>query len=254
MENIDFYISSNGYFIVPEYDIKYLVDLNESSIPIMPEATETSVRIAGRDGDIVLSTVYEPIQFDIVCYTNDNLTASEKDEQEEKLNEFLNSIKNTTKKMGFEKNNKFYNVKYNSALTTINYPAHLKFSIPLKSSKSYGMDLEEKSIVGNGTATSQTIKETGAIFTIEGPVQTPIISLNDYSMEYNNVLLEEEKLIIDSNKSTITHVNSQGTKTNAMRYYNHQFPKIQKGTNQLKILSGIADESKVNVKWYDLKL
>lgn len=255
MENFDFYISANGYLVIPEYNIRYLIDFTESNIPSMPEAVEATARIAGRDGDIVLKTTYEPLPFEIVCYTDDGLTQEEKTQEEDKVKAFLETIKNKTKTFAMEKYNKFYDVKYNAALVTTEYPAHMKFAIPFKSSESYAKNLTESSIIGNGDKTSNTIKEVGAIFTIEGPAQTPKISLNDYIMSYDNSLLESHILEINSKNSTITHINTTtGIRTNAMRDYNHEFPKIQKGKNSLKVLSGIDDETKVKVKWYDLKL
>ena len=110
----------------------------------------------------------------------------------------------------------------------------------------------KKVIFGNGEETSDTFEDVGAIFTIKGPANSPIISLNDYSIEYDNPLLEGDKLIINSSNSTITHINSDGVKTNAMRYYNHQFPKIENGKNVLKVLSGV-NEANVSVEWYDYK-
>lgn len=254
VEDYDAYISNEGYFIIPEYNIKYLINLNESNIPSMPEATETSIKVAGRDGDVPLNTTYEPISFDLVCYTEDNLSVLEKSENEAKVNLFLNSIKNKTKKFAIERDMKFYDIKYNGSLTRTNYPAHLKFSIPFKSSDSYAKDLKDKMIVGNSSEESNTINNVGALFTIKGPATMPIISLNDYSMEYNTSILEGARIEIDSNKSTITHINSDGVKTNVMKHYNHQFPKIEKGNNTLKILSGVNSSSQVNVKWRDLKL
>lgn len=254
VENFDFYISSNGYLIIPKYNIKYLIDFNESSIPIMPEAAESTVRAAGRDGDYVLGTTFEPIPFVIACYTDDNLTSEEKIQAESNVNKFLNEMKNNTKTFAIENKSIFYDVKYNSALTTTNYPSHIKFSIPFKSSESYGKDVVTKKITGNETKESNTVKNVGAIFTIKGPALNPIISFNDYSMEYNMSILEGAKIEINSNKSTVTHTNSDGIKTNVMKYYNHQFPKVENGTNELKILSGIDDESQVKVEWNDLKL
>ena len=251
---IDFYISSNGYLVIPEYNIKYLIDFNSSSIPSMPEAVESSVRIAGRDGDEVLNTTYEPMQFSIVCYTDDNLTQTEKVMEERKINQFLNSIKNDKKTFAIEKDGKFYKVKYNSLLTTINFPKHLQFTIPLKSSESYAKDLKEKTIIGNQTAESDTIKEVGCLITIEGPAQTPKIYLNDYEMIFNNAILQGNRLEINTSNSTITHISNEGVKTNAMVYYNHEFPKIKYGDNTLRVESGIDNERQVSVKWYDLKL
>jgi len=254
IDDYDLYISSDGFFVIPGTDIKLRINLMESSLPSMPEAVESSVRAAGRDGDYVLKTTYEPIPFEIVCYTEDNLTANEKKEMESKINVFLNSIKNKTKRMAFEKDDKFYNVKYNNLITTTNYPAHLKFGIPLKSSESYGKDILEKTIVGNNSETSNTIEPVGALITINGPATLPIISLNDYPIEYNSAITEGARIEIDTNKSTINYINIYGVKTNVMKFYNHQFPKIENGKNTLKILSGIDNEYNVNIKWNDLKL
>lgn len=255
VEDLDFYISENGRLVIPEYGINYLIDFAASNIPSMPEAMEASVRIVGRDGDVVLNTTYEPIPFSIVCYTDDNLTPEQKVIEEQKIDRFMDSIKNKTKILGFERENKFYDVKYNGALTTVRFPAHVQFTIPVKSSESYAKDLIKKRIQGNGSENSETIKKVGAVFTVLGPAQTPKISFNNYEMFYDNVLLENTKLIIDSGKSTITHVNGvTGKKTNAMRYYNHQFPKVKYGENVLVVNSGIDDASQVKVEWNDLKL
>jgi hypothetical protein len=252
IEDYETYISSNGFFINSQNDIHYLIDFSESELPCMAEATETTVKAAGRNGDIVLSTTYDPNNFNIVCYTEDNLTQEEKVKEEMKLKRLLNSIKNKTIPLAFEKDDKFYKVKYSGAFSSTNFPKHLKFSIPLKTSEAYGKDLIKKVIFGNGEETSDTFEDVGAIFTIKGPANSPIISLNDYSIEYDNPLLEGDKLIINSSNSTITHINSDGVKTNAMRYYNHQFPKIENGKNVLKVLSGV-NEANVSVEWYDYK-
>lgn len=253
-EDFDIYISKKGYFGALKYDINNLIDFMESNIPSIAEATESSVKIAGRDGDISLNTVYEPLSFEIVCYTEDNLTPEEKIIEEQKITSLLNSIKNQTKTFFMEREKKFYKVKYSGNLSVVRYPKHLKFTIPLKSSESYAMNCEESEIIGNGTKVSNTIKDTGAIFTIKGPAIKPIISLNNYQMKYNENILEGNSLIINSEDSTITHITSAGVKTNAMRAYNHEFPKIKNGENQLAVSSGIDDENQVNVKWYDLKI
>ena len=101
MENFEVYISNEGYLIIPEYNIKYLINFNESDIPGMAEAVESTVRVAGRDGDISLKTTYEPITFNIVCYTDDNLEIEEKEIEEENITRILKSIKNKTIKLAF---------------------------------------------------------------------------------------------------------------------------------------------------------
>ena len=254
MENVDCYISENGYFIASDYNIKNLIDPSESELSTMPSTSDSSVKIAGRDGDVVLSTTYDPIQFNIVCFTEDNLTAEQKILEEDKMKSFLNHIKNHTIKLGIENRNVYYNVKYSGSLTVVRYPKTLRFSIPLKSSNSYGRKIPNKVITGNNSETSDTIKEVGAEFTILGPASSPVISLNDYVMEFDTDVASGAKLIIDSSRSTVTNIDEYGRKTNQMTHYNHQFPKIQNGTNTVSILSGINNENQVKVEWNDLTL
>ena len=253
MEGFYVYISADGYLVIPDLDIKYLIDFRESNIPSMPEVAETTAKIAGKDGDVVLSSTYEPMLFEIVCYTEDNLTVEEKIEEEAKINNFLNSIKNNTIAFGMEKEEKFYDVKYNGALTTTRFPRHIKFSIPLKASCPYAKFYLKKEAFGNVTFESNTIKETGPIFTIEGPATSPRIALNNYQMYYSSSILVGEKLIIDANNSTVTLIDINNDKFNTMGYYNHEFPKIQNGVNTLEIKAGISNENQLKINWYDLK-
>lgn len=254
MENFNFYISEDGYLIIGDYRIRYLIDFYESNIPSMPEATEATVRIAGKDGDVSLETTYEPMTFEIVCYTEDNLTPEQKIEEEEKVNQFLNSIKNNTIAFAIESGEKFYDVKYSGNLTTTRFPKHIKFSIPLKASNPYAKIYPKREVYGNTRFDSDTIKEVGAIFTIEGPATNPIIAFNDYQMSYENTILADDKLKIDSNNSTVTLVKPGGVRVNAMRYYNHQFPKVQPGSNFYEPQSGLEDGEQIYMEWYDLKL
>ena len=253
MEGFRIYISSDGYLIIPDLDIRYLISFSESTIPSMPESAETTVKIAGKDGDISLSTTYEPMLFEIVCYTEDNLSQEQKIKEELKINKFLNGIKNNSVAFGMEAEEKFYNVKYVGALTTTRYPKHIRFSIPLKASDPYAKFYIKKTITGNATFESDTIKEVGAIFTIEGPATNPRIALNDYQMYYASSLLQGEKLIIDANNSTVTKIDNNENTSNAMGYYNHEFPRIQNGLNELEVREGISNEEQLKLEWYDLK-
>lgn len=250
----DFYINEQNRFIVPTSDINYLLSVSESEIPELAENVEATVKIAGRDGDLVLESVYEPLEFTLVVYTEDNLSSSEKNVEINKMTNFLHSIKKQNKKLAFLSKDKMYEVKYYNQLVTTNYPKCVKFEIPLKSSKAYATELEKNIEVGNQTFTSNTIEPAGFIMTINGPTTNPVVSLNNYQMEYTGTILEGNKLIINTNNSTIIHETALGVQTNAAIYYNHQYPKITKGSNTLQILSGINDETQVNIEWYDLKL
>lgn len=253
MVDYEFYIKDNNRFIIPDLDVNFLYSPSESSIPELPETSESTVKIAGRDGDIVLDTSYEPLNFTIVVYSDENLEPKEKTEEINKITSFLHLIKKKYKKFAFLQEEKMYDVKYSKQLVITKFPKSVRFEIPLKSAKSYGMDLFKKQINGAGKKISSTVEPTGCIITIEGPCNIPTISLNDYQMKYNNTVLSGNKLVINTGNSTITHITSLGVATNAAIYYNHEYPKIKTGKNEIKILSGVTNNSQVTTEWYDLK-
>ena len=254
MYEYDFYIDENNRFKIPELDVDYLYSVSESTRPYIPETEDSTVKIAGRDGEIVLDNKYEPLLFTLIVYTDENLTPEEKTEEINKIRNYLHSIRKSTKKLAFLQDKEMYSVKYNNQLTITNFPKSIRFSIPLKAAFPYGMELFKKVITGNGYKYSKTVKETGCKITINGPANIPTISLNDYQMKYDNVVLAGNKLVIDTGNSTITHITSQGVKTNAAIYYNHEYPKIRYGKNEIKVLSGISTVTQVTTEWYDLKL
>ena len=249
-----FYISEDGRFVVPDAEIDLLFSPTESTIPDIAENEEATVKIAGRDGDVVLDSYYKPLEFKIVAYTEENLTPDEKAEEVLKMGVFLNSLKKTFRSFAFLQEQKMYSVKYNSQLVVNKFPKSVRFEIPLKSSKAYGTSLYKTTINGADTKISRTVEKTGCIITINGPCNTPIISLNDYQMKYEGTVLTGNKLVINTGNSTITHITSLGVATNAAIYYNHEYPKIQPGANEIKVLSGITSASQVTTEWYDLKL
>lgn len=254
IDDFDFYISSNGYLVFPQYNKKYLTNMSENVILNMPEVVQTTVKIAGKDGDLVLDSSYNSQDFQVVMFTDEGLIPEQKEKERIFINRIFNAMKKNSKTFAFEQSQKFYKVLYSGMLEETNYPQHMMFTIPLKSSKPYAYKMSSSYLLGNDTKTSETIEPTGFTCTIYGPALNPIISLNDYSMEFSNTILEGEKLIIDTNNSTAVLVNSNGIETNAMRYYNHQFPKIMEGENVLKVLSGIDNPNNVFISWYDLTL
>ena len=254
VDDCDFYVSTNGYLTFPKYNKKYLTNISDSSLFNMPEAVQSTAKIAGKDGDLVLDSSYNPIEFNIIMFTDEGLTPEQKEKERFFINKFFNEMKKNTKTFAFEQSQKFYKVMYFGVVEESNYPQHLMFTLPIKSSKSYAYKIASKYLLGNDNRESDTIEPTGFKCIIYGPALNPIISLNDYSMEFDNTILEGEKLVIDTNNSTVVLINSNGIETNAMKYYNHQFPKILTGTNELKVLSGIDNPNNVFISWYDLTL
>lgn len=251
--NYQFYIQ-NGRFVIPNSNIDYLYSASESTVPRIAETADSTVKIVGRDGDLTLDTTYNPLEFKLVVYTDENLTFEEKEAEIIKVVNFLNSIKKTNKNFAFVDEALMYSLKYAGQLSITKFPKSVRFEIPLKSNKAFATKLTSTTITGAGSKSSTTIENTGCVITINGPCTNPVVSLNNYQMSYTGSVLSGNKLVIDTGNSTITHITSLGVETNAAANYNHEYPKIKNGTNTVAIVSGISTASNVTTTWYDLKL
>lgn len=249
-EQIQSITITNGGKLLP---FGLTVDFNKTNLPLIAEAIEASQTITGADGELVLDTTYGSRPFEIDAYTDDFLTPEEKEAKREEIREFLNSIKKVNTKLIIEPLNRTFEVKYAGLAEDTNLPKCVEFLIPLKSASSYAISNTTYTLNGEGELDSNTKEPTGFICTISGEAAYPELSINGYLMSYNNVILDGEQLIIDTRKCTVTKINKVGTKTNAMAYYNHQFPKIQNGTNIVSIISGI-ENSNLKIEWNDLFL
>lgn len=226
------------------------IDWSKTSLPLMAEASEATQTVPGSDGEIVLATTYGSRPFEINGVTDDNLSAAEKEAARQKIRSFLNSVKNTTTKLKIEPWNRTFLVKYSGLASDVNYPKYVEFNIPLKSASSYAIS-EDYTKTGTNTFTSKTEKEVGFKCTITGPAQYPELTMNGIEMKYNSVVASGQTLVIDTAKCTATMINSDGTKTNAMMYYNHNFPKIQNGSNTFTVVS---ESTTAKIDWNDLLL
>ena len=190
VDDFDFYISSNGYLVFPQYNKKYLTNMSENVILNMTEAVQTTLKIADENGDLVLDSSYNSQDFQVVMFTDEGLTPEQKEKERIFINRIFNAMKKNSKTFAFEQSQKFYKVLYSGILEETNYPQHMMFTIPLKSSKPYAYKMSSSYLLGNDTKTSETIEPVGFICTINGPALNPIISFNDYSMEFDNTISE----------------------------------------------------------------
>ena len=228
------------------------VDPNASSIPMMSETVDADTGISGMDGDVNLSTNYGPRNFEIVGYSDENLNAHEKMLFKEKIARFLHKYKNEPFGLVIMPYERMYYVKYSGAIDDETYPASVRVSIPLKSSRAFGYSTIEHVFKGEWEMTSDTVDPVGFVTEIQGPITNPLtISLNGVNMVYENTVDEGESLIINSKNMTVIKVTEDG-KENGLKYYNGLFPRIIEGENTMTIVSGVTDENKVVTTWRDL--
>lgn len=242
-------ITTNGKLL----PFNYTIDFSKTQIPLMPEAIEASETIAGADGEVVFDTTYGSRTFEIVAVTDDGLSPAEKETEKDKVKAFLHSIKNRNINLKFEQSNRIYEVKYSGLSEANNMPMCVEFVLPLKSSKSYAKSITTYEHSGDGEFESNTLVPAGCKITIIGPASLPIFVLNGQTLNYNNTIATGHKLVIDTSNSTVTDYNSSNVGTNVMAYFNHIFPKVQKGTNTVVLNSGIEAEN-FKIEWNDLLL
>lgn len=233
------------------------LDASETYIPMMPETVDSDTQISGMDGEINLSTTYGPRNMELVGYSDEGLTSIEKIEFKDRIARFLHQYKNKPFRLVIKPYNRSYDVKYSGAIENENYPGSVKVSIPLKSSSSFGYVNTETVLTGKKsyTITSKTVEPVGFILTIEGPVGSPVFTVNGEKISLTATASENEKIVYNTKNSTIVHIDAQGKETNILAYNsNVQFPKIVEGENTLTISdeSFMYDVDKIEFRWYDL--
>lgn len=243
----DFYINGEGYFS----PFNLYVNYGKTNIGFMPTATDTSINIAGKDGEIVQNTKYESRLIEIFAVTEDGLTPSEKAEAKRMISEILHSIKNSTKKLTISSDDITFDVKY-SGTAGISIQAHnwLEFDLPFKSASPYAKSMFTSKLKGSGLIYNSGMVECGIIFEIKGRCTNPTLYLNGQRMTYTGTVESGSTLIIDTNKSICKMIYSNNTTLNAMDGYNKVFPKAEIGGNVLTV-SGDID---CTAKWTELFL
>ncbi len=243
----DFYIDGEGYF--SPFDL--YVNYGKTNIGFMPTATDTSINIAGKDGEIVQNTKYEARLIEIFAVTEDGLTPAEKAEAKRMIAEILHSIKHDTKKLTISTDDITFDVKYSgTAETSIQAHNWLEFSLPFKSASPYGKSMFPNELNGSGLIYNNGMVECGIIFEIKGRCTNPTLYFNGQRMTYTGTVGSGSKLIIDTNKSVCKIIYANGTEVNAMGEYNKVFPKAEIGGNILTVSEGID----CTAKWTELFL
>lgn len=243
----DFYIDGEGYFSPFDLYLNY----DKTNIGFMPTATDTSINVAGKDGEVVQNTKYESRLIEIFAVTEDGLTPAEKSQAKRMIAEILHSIKHETKKLTIGSDDITFDVKY-SGSAQISVQAHnwLEFDLPFKSASPYGKSMFDNELHGSGLIYNGGMVECGIVFEIKGRCTNPTIYLNGQKMAYTGTVGSSSTLIIDTAKSVCKMIYSNGTTENAMEGYNRVFPKAEIGGNILTVSSGIN----CTAKWTELFL
>lgn len=250
----DFYItrSADGiYDMIMPFGL--IIDYSMTHIGFMPECVDTSVEMSGVDGEIIQDSVYKSRIFDIFAVTSDGLSLDEKAEIKERIAYILHATKKDTRQLTFADNETSFDVKYSGqADIATEAPSWLRFEIPLKSASPYGHKEFTKDLLGSGLLTNDGQIEVGMVITISGSYTNPSFKVGNMQLSWTGTISASQKLIINTDAYTCYLLNADGTKVNAMKGFNGNFPKIPIGSIVLTAPSAL--DSKILTSWKELVL
>lgn len=250
----DFYVTKdeNGlYDIILPFNL--IVDYNKTTLPFMPEAVDTSVELAGTDGEIVQDTVYRSRVFDIFAVTMDGLSAYEKEQVKKDIATILHSIKKETKVITFANNETAFDVKY-TGLANIDKdaPGWMEFELPLKSAAAMGHKQFEQRMNGSGLMVNGGSEPVGAIITITGQVDNPSFTLGNEVFSWSGTVPEGSQLVIDMDGKSCYMIDSNGNRTLATKNLKGEYVKIPVGSMVLQ--ANQNTEEHITSRWRELVL
>lgn len=201
------------------------VDWGSSSIQVMPEAENITVESPGIDGSMVVDTVYKDRLFQIVGFSEQGLTVSEKEELKRKISNILATSKQESKRLLVQSRGTQFQVRYTGQAEITEAPTWIKAKIPLLASV-YGYNLFPHDVVGSGLIYNLGAVHVGPTHEISGPTSSFSFTFGAHTYKYSNSIPANSKLIIDHEMKSVWIVDVNGTKSNAMKHFSGAFQKV----------------------------
>jgi len=228
----------------------FMIDWKQSEIGVIPEVTDETIKIQGRDGELTLNSTYRSRFFNIVGYSLNNLTEPQKNILMTKIANTIHDIKSGTKKLTRTDIGVSYDVKYTGKAELLtDYGDYIKFTLPMKSDSPYARNEFPNIFYGNGFITNNGTVEADAVFTVTGAVNDFVLNVGGTSMLFTGTVAPGESLIIDTANMTCFIIKPNGQKVNAMRYFEGNFPKIKPGAVTINIDPQYAQ--KLKTEWIE---
>ena len=226
-----------------------MVDWKNSVFPRAPEAESDEIQIAGLDGETLEHTRYRNRQFNVVAWSEDDLSQQEKDALIRQITEILDATKNQTKTLTFARTGVSFDVKYDGELNIEEAPSFIRATIPLNAS-AYGKSRFGKELSGSGLVQNAGIARVGVINRIAGECENPSFAMGDVDISWTGTIPAGSYLFIDHGKEVCYLQDSFGNKTNARQYLNGEFVKIPVG-GTIIITANDCTEEHLLTTWYD---
>lgn len=201
------------------------IDWGNTTVQVMPEAELTTVEIPGVDGTVVENTNYRDRIFNIVAFSEQGFTTSQKEEIKKKINRVLDSTKHQTKKLTVQASGTSFDVKYSGQANIVDGPSYVKATIPLHTPP-YGYDMFPYELMGNGLIWNNGDTYLYPVHRIKGPVSNPGFKLGDQHLIWSGTISSGSTLVIDHGNKTVYLEDAFGKKKNAMTGFSGKFQSI----------------------------
>lgn len=218
------------------YPFNFLINYTQSEIPSLPEISEETQSVSGKDGDISLSTRYLSRPFNFFGYSPQFESNDERDNHITFVSKILNTIKENEKYLLYR--NKIYKIKMSAMPIFNKMPLWYEATTYLKAHNPYGylLDKSEIEIVANETYTVENLEDekTYPNIIVNVPCTAPKFNVNgvEYITDSNFTMTDKDVLEIDCERSTAILNKGTDREENAMKYFlSDTFPIFEIGDN-----------------------
>lgn len=192
----------------------------------MPSIKNITEEIPGRHGEVYLDSNLGSRLIELHVVAETDFDPLEKENLKRNMAKYLNPINGAKSLVFLDEPEKTYRVKYAGKINLNQYPDWMEFTIPFKMADPYIIGSIEKTHTGSGIITNQGNADTPFVIQIIGPTTNPIVIIGSKNLKYNGIIQEEETLIVDTEKRTVTLNNAI-----ALNGWEGGFPKLQSGDN-----------------------
>lgn len=218
------------------YPYNFLINYTQSEIPSLPEISEETQSVSGKDGDISLSTRYMPRPFNFFGYSPQFETNEERDNHISYVSKILNTIKEKEKYLLYR--NKIYKIKLSAMPIFNKLPLWYDVTIYQKAHNPYGYSLDKSEV--KVTANEVYVVENNAddeaypniIVNVACSSPKFIVNGVEYITDSNFTMTDNDVLEIDCERSTAILNKGTDREENAMKYFlSDTFPAFEVGEN-----------------------
>ncbi len=242
---------ANEYFV----PLNMIFDPERSSIQVMPQTETTYIEMPYADGSIPENTVYKNRFFNIVAWSQDGLTTAQKEQLKLDITRVLDSTKNKSKKMTFQKANVSFDVMYSGSAEIKEGPSFVKATLPFEASP-YGYPLFDQIIYGSGLIMNRGAVDVGVVNEISGGCKNPSFQIGSVNYSWDGTVPINCKLIIDHEALMCYLESTSGVRENALPKLTGEFQTIPAGqsiqiTADEQTKNYLATTVKEKILWND---